>query len=137
MRLLFLLLPFVLIFSCNNQQKQIDQLKDEVIAIHDEVMPKTADINRVKRKLKAIAKDTTLTETQKGQLLNQITELTKANEAMSQWMAEFKQPAADDKFENTMKMLNDEKGKITAVKDLMLSSLENGQELLKQMQEAQ
>lgn len=130
----FLVLFF---FACDNtvskQKKQIEQLKEKVIAIHDEVMPKDADISRVRRKLKAIAKDTTLTPVQQEKITVQITELTKATEAMGTWMAEYNAPKADDSFEESMKMLNEEKEKIIKVKDLMLSSLESGQKLVDEL----
>ena len=97
-------------------------------------MPKVADINRVKRKLKVIENDTTLNESQVLEIRNQILALTKADESMSKWMAEYKAPAKGDDFKAAIEHLNNEKTKISQVRDQMLSSLENGTNLLKKME---
>ena len=50
--------------ACTDQAAELQKLEDEVIKIHDDVMPKMADINRVKRKLKGLENDSTLNEVQ-------------------------------------------------------------------------
>lgn len=133
MKLLILFIPLLFLFSCTDDQVKIEKLTEEVIAIHDEVMPKNIDINRVKRRLKIITQDTTLSEASQQKIQDQILQLTKADQAMTTWMAEYKPPSKDMSFDAAMKMLNEEKVKITEVKDLMLSSLQNGQNLLKEV----
>ncbi len=124
-------------FACVNNKSKIKALEKEVIAIHDEVMPKGININRVQRALKKIAKDTTLNESVLNDIRDQVKELSDADDAMTQWMAEYKAPAKDDTYEIAMDHLNQEKVKIITVKELMLTSLANGQKLLKELESKQ
>ena len=130
MKILLLFVPILFLFACTDQQAEIDQLEAEVIKIHDEVMPKNIEINRVRRLLKDFDRDSTLTEMEVKSLNDQILELTKAEESMNDWMVGYKAPAKGDAFEKTMDYLNKEKVKITEVKRLMLTSLKNGIKLL-------
>lgn len=129
------LLAFVLLLGCNSQSTQIKNLETEVIAIHDEVMPKIIDINRVQRALKKIAQDTTIEKTTVNLIRDQVMDLNEADESMSTWMAEYKAPGKDDSFDSAMKHLNEEKVKIINVKNLINSSLKEGQELLKKLEQ--
>ena len=133
--LLFLVFIAIVWTGCTDQQTELQKLNDEVIRIHDDVMPKVADINRVKRKLKVIENDSTLNETQVLDIRNQILFLTKAEEGMSKWMAEYKAPGKEMDFEAAMEHLNNEKTKISEVRDEMLSSLKTGTALLKKMED--
>lgn len=129
-----LILLFVL--ACTNEKAQIQQLKSEVIKIHDDVMPKSADINRTQRALKTFLKDSTIQVDTQAEILKQLKLLDVADKAMSDWMIAYKAPSADDSFEVAMEHLNNEKVKITKVKELMLGSLESGNQLLTQLKQS-
>lgn len=134
MKLLFLIFPLFFILSCDNKQAQIDALETEVIQIHDEVMPKNIEINRLRRQLKTIAQDSTLNEATQQDLKVHIQQLTLAEESMSNWMVEYAAPSESDTFEANIEMLKKEKEKIIKVRDLMLSSLENGKNMLSKLE---
>ncbi len=111
-----------------------ETLYDEVIAIHDEVMPKMSDINRVKRALKEHAGGLTspkceFQEADRGKIKGMVAKLEKADEAMMQWMRDFKKPE-NVSHEKMMTFLEEEKVKISDVSDLMLTSLEEGEKLV-------
>jgi len=125
-----------LVVACTNQKAQIEQLEAEVIKIHDDVMPKSIEINRTQRALKVFLKDSTTTKENQGVIRDQIKLLDEADKAMSDWMVNYKAPLAEDSFEQTMTKLNEEKQKITKVKDMMLGSLESGEKLLKTLKES-
>ena len=126
MKTLYFFIPILFVLACSDQQALVKQLEAEVIEIHDEVMPKNIEINRVRRQLANFDKDSTLTEQEVKSLNDQILALTKAEESMNTWMVEYKAPSKEDSFEKAMEYLNKEKVRITEVKELMLSSLENG-----------
>ena len=133
MNTLYLAIPLLLLFACTDKQVQIKELETEVIQIHDEVMPKNVEINRLSRQLKVYAQDSTLNEGAYVNINTQIKLLAEAEEAMNDWMVGYKPPSMDAPFEKTMEKLNIEKEKIIAVKEMMLSSLESGMKLLNEL----
>lgn len=102
-------------------------LEKEVMAIHDEVMPKLGELNMDKKGLEIILKNTT-DESVKITLQDAITALERADEGMMDWMAEYKLP-----IETTTQKayLNKEMIRITKVKTDMLESMKNAK-LLKE-----
>lgn len=133
---LLALLFFVTAFNIGCKSEKIDpqlsSLMDEVMAIHDEVMPKTGTINKkrkaLKKKLTPMIEDTTQI---RNQLLNTILELETAEESMMEWMSEYKsKPSKLEEGVNPMDYYKEEKVKITEVKRKMLQSIENAKVLL-------
>jgi hypothetical protein len=123
---LFLVLLSILIISCGPPKDPAYQkLYDEVMVIHDDVMPKMTDINRAKKKLRKL-KDGTNDEL----ITLQIEQLDAADEAMMSWMHEFDSPELPTLEEN-LEYLNAEKDKIQAVSDQMLQSLKEADLLIK------
>jgi len=131
MRYIFLFISFVAITSCKNvpesEKTQTQLMHEEVMRIHDDVMPKTADIHRVIKRLKKEKK--TITENN-GALLQMfdsiIKDLNDADELMGEWMANYKKPDFKDLSDETLIRLNDEKVKISNVRNEMLSALNKG-----------
>src|SRR5690349_12402162 len=90
----FLLAAFT---ACEKKGNQ--ELYDEVMAIHDEVMPKMNDIHRYKKDFQAeLANSATITEARKTQLESSIVMLDSAGEGMMRWMRKF-DPIADSEGE--------------------------------------
>ena len=129
----------LLLLSCSNPEKPNESPEvaeqntqwRKVMDIHDEVMPKTSQINKTARELRAvISQDSSQTE----QLLPVITALDQAEEGMMEWMYAFKplnrlRDSLDHKA--IMKYLLEEEVRIQKVKEDMLTSLEKGQSTLK------
>ena len=116
-KILWLLLAIGFITGC----KEKSALEVEVIAIHDEVMPKMGDMYKARKKLRTIMKETK-DESEKSIIIKLINDLENADEGMMTWMHEWKVPDEDPEKTN---YLLQEKEKITKVKIDMLSSLEN------------
>ncbi len=138
----FLLLFFAVFFviACNNgakQQEAQEKVWSELMAVHDEVMPKMGEVNRLAQELaaKAAALDSTQMDS-KNALLAGVQALEQADEAMMTWMSEVQNPdkmkEAGKTHEEIMAYLSGEKGKIEKVKEAILSSLQQGEALLKQ-----
>lgn len=123
--------------SENTQAETENQLWDEVMVIHDEVMPQMSAINKLTGKLKdQLQNNEELEEALKAKMEETLQDLQKADEGMWNWMHNLKQlgklrESLDHK--GIVNYLNEEKTKITKVKGDMLSSIEKGQELVKEL----
>ena len=111
-----------------------EALKDEVMVIHDEVMPKTGEMTKLRKNLQNfLNQDSIIDPTTKATVLEAITYLEKADEGMYDWMAEFKKPKklrGEKSHEEIMAYLKEEKVKIEQVKYDMLTSIKTAVEIL-------
>ena len=122
MKKLILFLCLVGLFtSC----KEKSTLEKEVMVIHDEVMPRLGELNKDKKGLQSILKNTS-DESVKIILLEAIAALEKADEGMMDWMAEYKLPSDPPAQEVYLK---NEMVRITKVKTDMLESMQNAKSL--------
>jgi len=114
--------------SCNlnqaensEQEYALKKLDNEVMEIHDAVMPRMSEIGRLKRQMSEKLKENT--DPQKAEGIQQmIYQLGEADEAMMNWMGEFKRPDYSN-FKNAKAVYQKEKVKITAVRDKMLTTI--------------
>ena len=85
---LFLLLNLV---SCKNNDAEV--LHNEIMDIHDEVMPKTGEITYLYMSFrKKVETDSTISEDNKMELLKQADDLEKAEDEMMVWMNDYIPP---------------------------------------------
>jgi len=129
----------IIFIACGNsaeQQQAQQESWDEMMAIHDEVMPKMSEISRIRRDLKGEmeALDATQTE-QMAAIDSTMARLDRADIAMMNWMGDLRQLPElreNNSHEEIMAYIEEETGKIAAVKMDMLNAIEEG----KQMQAA-
>lgn len=100
-------------------------LYDQVMEIHDEVMPQMEDIEAFKRKLKdQIAASPTMIEEERKKLEKRISNLDSVGQMMWDWMHQW-QPVADSlDAESAREYLESEMEKIKRVRDAMLGIIE-------------
>lgn len=134
------------VLACNtgssNQQetekKDTEKLEKEAWAemmkVHDEVMPKMAEINRISRTLKPFLEEGALEDKRLMEEVNlAIKKLGTSDEAMMDWMGEIstlEELKGEKSHEEIMAYLSEEATKIAKVKEDMLSSINFGQEVL-------
>ncbi len=110
-------------------------LYDQVMQIHDEIMPKMDNIMKAKGQLQErldSLRQINGNENLVSAMEEATTSLTEADEAMMQWMRNFK-PQDDVKDHQTViDYYKDQEEKIKAVKDQMYNSLEEAEKLLKE-----
>lgn len=151
MRFIFLCLTIGLLMSCENTPKTPNETTpvltaeeqmeakrvEEVMAVHDEVMPKMANISRVRRTLKEYIKNNPEEDLARLEEIKEaVTYLDTADEGMMTWMGEWtdsqaqvqKYKAAKD-HEAIMKYLDAQMLSITKVRDDMLESIKRGEDL--------
>lgn len=144
-----------LITACNNEkshedhsghgpQKEApknaaDSLYNDVMAGHDEVMPKMGKIRgaqkEAQRMLDSVARLPAKVQAAaaglKAKLESLINDLNYADFAMDKWMVEFNMDSAKDNLEQRVKYLAEEKLKVTKVKEAILGGLARADSLLK------
>ncbi|MFT6336718.1 MAG: hypothetical protein ACI86M_001329 [Saprospiraceae bacterium] len=128
MKKTILFLCFIGIFASCREKSTLEK---EVMAIHDEVMPKLGELNKDRRGLQSILKNTT-DESVKNTILEAVTALEKADDGMMDWMAKYKlpsEPAAQEVY------LKNEMIRITKVKTDMIESMKNAKILKEKYKE--
>lgn len=133
-------MAFALLFSaCNSQQQAEELLEEEVYAIHDEVMPKMSEIQRLARQLRGIQNDSlSIDPARRIQISEVVFQLEKADEGMMAWMNAFKQPGtlrSSKSHEEIMAYLAGEKIRMEKVKSDMLTSIDAAKALLQSLNE--
>ncbi len=111
-------------------QKSNPELYDEVMKVHDEVMPKMNDIYKLKEDLKKqIASPSDIGEEKKKKIESTIVELDSAGESMMVWMRNFN-PLPDSLGEDKAReYLENEREKVNKVKDDMLKVIDEAKTL--------
>jgi len=113
-------------------------LASEVMEVHDEVMPKMAEVNRLSRELGNYyeANKETISAELDGQIELVQRELEKADDGMMGWMANYQQPGTlreEKTHEEIMAYLKEQKELINEVAEQINSSIEKATELKKSM----
>lgn len=110
-----------------------EQKWEEVMAVHDEVMPKMSEINRLSRSLRDYKENQETIDPQAEQRIDAaIQELSTAEERMWDWMNNLKQLDGlreQQSHEEIMNYLNEEKTAIDQVRDEMMSAIEEAEKL--------
>ena len=151
-KVLFLFTFIIVLFSCNNENAnhenksrilspKVDSLYTLVVAKHDEVMHKTSDISKLSRILRTdmenMGNDKN-SEKKKERIIQILTSLQAAHDAMFDWMGEFKGITTNEEYykktkdEELLKYLHEEEIKIDRVAKIMLESIGNAELYLKE-----
>jgi hypothetical protein len=127
MKNIFYCFLILLLFACKakNNNEEMAKLFEEVMAVHDEVMPKMDAIHDTKKSLAKI-----LSTSDSTQVFAIIKKLDDADEAMMVWMEEFDSDYDKKTVEEQRTYLNTELEKIKKVKMSMLESIEEGNHLV-------
>ncbi|EIM76690.1 hypothetical protein A3SI_09583 [Nitritalea halalkaliphila LW7] len=116
--------------QASSEEKKIaenEALRDEVIAVHDEVMPYMDELKALKRKVLADA------ESGEGPLSAEeaedlATELDAAFDGMFAWMRQFKVKNDEMSPEEVEEYLNDQMAKVRVVHEQITRALQKGRE---------
>jgi predicted RNase H-like nuclease (RuvC/YqgF family) len=119
----------ILMVGCSTKssenKKEEKPLYEQVMDIHDEIMPSMGELNRLKRELKdKLANSTDLVEEKRKEMEATVAQIDSASRSMMVWMREFK--PEDFKGDELQKYLEAEMKSIQQVKENMLKALEEG-----------
>lgn len=121
-----LILAFAIIGCKEKSANQV--LFDEVMVIHDDVMPRMSDMHKLKKKLgRSLSETSDSTE-----VFELIKQLDVADEAMMTWMSDFGDGYKSKVEGEKKEYLLDQKELISEVRDLMLKSIEDAEQHLKE-----
>ena len=133
--LIFTLLTLVFLFSCKEKKEAEDTLTQmkEVMAIHDEVMPKMGTIGKLVAELKP-----KVDSTESGIAYEvAMKDLQAAHKSMMDWMKGFGDRFTSDEILNGAELteekkmwLNEEEEKVKALKEQINTSIKNAEKLL-------
>lgn len=107
------------VISCQETDKN-KALENEVMEVHDEVMPEMDNVMKLKKELKEKLDEADSSRAKR--IKEAINELEKADEGMMNWMREYDSPAGSLSEEEAKQYLQQEKEKITKVKEQMKAS---------------
>lgn len=102
-------------------------LLQEVMDIHDEVMPKMSYMTSLQSKLRHMA-ESTKDQALKDKYLSMSTELEKADEAMMVWMEQFPDKIDQYSTEEANRILNKEKEKVIKMKEQVLGAIKRAED---------
>lgn len=106
-----------------------EALYNQVMDVHDEVMPKMDDIYKLKKDLQEqIANTHDMVVERKQQLERVISNLDSANNAMMDWMHKFNPLPDSTNQEKVRDYLESEMERVKKVRDLMNESIEKAKE---------
>ncbi|MEM8847892.1 MAG: hypothetical protein AAFY00_04530 [Bacteroidota bacterium] len=137
MRILYIL-PISFLFvclSCKEQKKESEgpTQMEEVMAVHDEVMPKMGKLGKLVGELKSKVDTTEVGQ----QYAASMKELQDANKSMMDWMMNFGNRFDSEEIlegkaltEEKQAWLNEEEEKVKALKEQINSSIEKAESLL-------
>lgn len=109
--------------GCQEYNQEQQKMWDQVMEVHDEIMPKMGDLHQLKKQLKKQQKSPEITAT--------ISSIEQSQDAMMDWMREFKSMRQLSKLEHqaAIDYLKNEQIRVNDLKTLMLESIEKGNAL--------
>ena len=108
----------------NSGENPNQTLYDQVMDIHDEIMPRAEDIYQLKKELQEkLSSNPNMTADKKQELELVIAQLDSADQSMMDWMHQFKPLPDSADQEKARAYLESEMERIKKVKDLMNESI--------------
>ncbi|MEL6133695.1 MAG: hypothetical protein AAFR59_10060 [Bacteroidota bacterium] len=133
----FLALSFIF-FACDDGKKQVSELRDQVMDVHDEAMAHIIDMKIMKKNLEKQLEmgnaDGTLDSAMTVQLHTGIEALEKADDHMMQWMRNFEAPD-NLPTDEALAYLNDQLKDIQLVNEEVNESMAIAKPLVKEIPE--
>ncbi|MEO9802299.1 MAG: hypothetical protein ABJF04_03580 [Reichenbachiella sp.] len=122
-----LAISFVIMCACSSEKEEQKALFDEVMLLHDEVMPKMGSLRALAGQLSQNADSLALdTLSDNGTQVNEMRELSKklkdANEGMMEWMRQFEQAEEGTPHGEVIQYLTEQRRQIQKVKEDMINS---------------
>lgn len=135
-------IPFYLVFglfiflqSCGNKQVEENKvLREKVIAVHDEVMPKMGQLKSFEKAALQKAEELESSETPDVDKINELknlaSELNQAYEGMFVWMRQYNNEDGEQTPEEVKVYLEEQMIQVTQVNETIKAALEKAEQLL-------
>lgn len=128
---MLLALGLIFVIGCTpktgEESESKKNLYDQVMEIHDEVMPSMGELNRLKRELKRkIEESPDLVEAKRLEIEQTILLIDSASRSMMVWMREFNPEDYEQDATAYQEYLEEEMKRVQQVKEIMFEALEKG-----------
>ena len=130
---IYVFIVFIGVFSCTAREDEVSKFIDEVIAVHDEVMPKMGELRSYQKSLSAKAEElrSTASDTTSLRDLKQAANACEvAYEGMFVWMRQFDSKLEGLEEEESLTYLRDQLVKVTQVNRDIKKALDDAERLL-------
>lgn len=132
---ILLMLLCVSVFSCSPKENKNELLKEKVIQVHDEVMPKIGELKAYQKKLNELAENLEQSEDsadiEKAAALKEVAaECEQAYDGMFVWMRQFDVDLEEMSEEEAKLYLEEQLEKVGKVKNGILQALRESEALL-------
>ncbi len=119
--------------TTDQEISELREIERNVMEVHDEVMPKMADLNNIIKRLKTSREDIEESAEMTAKIQTAIADLVAADSLMWDWMYNYKRPDYEGDLDSARMYLVSEQERVTVVKESMLSSMERGEQLLEKL----
>ena len=113
--------------------QELHALEEEVMEIHDEVMPRMSEINKLIKRLEESYGSEELDTALLDRVLYHKNALIEADSLMWAWMHGYQPPARDGNPDSIRRYLTLERDKVFVVREKMLSSITNANKLIQKL----
>lgn len=124
-----LLVLSILPAACGEDRSAVTALQKETEEVHDVAMRDLADMNRVKRSLKAELTQLDSLAPRRDSTLSVLALMETADADMMSWMSNYQPPADTMPLEAALDYLKKEKEKISANANMIRAAMEAGRQL--------
>ena len=133
-KLFFAILAIIMVGCKDGKQEEINKLKAEVLEVHDRVMAERGTMLKLRKNLKNAAEKTTDST---GVFSKAAMQITAADDAMMEWMHQFKMPEEGTEPEEMITYLKSEKKRMMAIEEQSEEAVQNGEQALAANQPAE
>ena len=121
--------------SASSENRPVDAMVKQVIDIHDKVMPKMGNMTKLQKDLRKEIEELEGQDTADAErvaaMKTAVAKLESAKAGMRNWMKEFEHPSAEQAESEALKYLESELKKVEQLRDDILSSLKQAENLMK------
>jgi len=114
-RILVIAVTVCTVYSCKDNTRQENDLRNEVLKVHDKIMSKDETLMRNKSRLDSLLKTTMKDTAEKTNVKGIDLRLNAAGEAMENWMMKFQTDMSGKPHDEVMKYYTDQKKQVTAI----------------------
>lgn len=125
--------------AAKEAMKQIDSLQQEVMDVHDEMMPKMEDLKKMRDEASKLA-DSLKEEgdTMVAAKMDKARQaLEKGQKSMMDWMRNFERPADTAKSGEVIQYLKDQEKKVKEMRDSMKASMKEAKKRLEEFKKSE
>src|SRR5579872_5660000 len=114
-RLPLLALTFLFFYSCADNTRQENDLRNDILKVHDKVMDKEEILMKNKSRLDSLLKLPAKDTSEKTNMKAVSLKLVAAEQAMEDWMGKFQPDMTVKSHDEVMKYYTDQKKQVTAI----------------------